>query len=133
MQQQEMELRAEAARANAPAVRPVGRLCMGPATRPAPAPKRQVDRFSASTHVQAPPAELARRLLVLVQLSAHTDSLTLLLFLVVTSIPAIKPAVQEREAAARQQSSRFGCAWKYSGTDGDSKSRGDPEQVQLQQ
>eukprot|EP00983_Pelagomonas_calceolata_P014055 450016-Pelagomonas_calceolata.AAC.7 len=40
-QEQEMELRAEAARPNAPAVRPVGRPCMGPATRPAPAPKRQ--------------------------------------------------------------------------------------------
>eukprot|EP00983_Pelagomonas_calceolata_P123408 1161001-Pelagomonas_calceolata.AAC.6 len=97
--------------AKAPAVRPVGRPCMGPAMRPAPCPERQVDRPSASTHVQAPPAEL-QRLLVLVQLS--TTHLTLLLFLAITSIPAIKAAVQAREAAfaARLQSSRFGCAWK---------------------
>eukprot|EP00983_Pelagomonas_calceolata_P066225 1148921-Pelagomonas_calceolata.AAC.3 len=76
MQQQEQELRAEAARANAPAVRPVGRLCMDPATRPAPAPERPVGRPRASTHVQAPPVE-PERLLVHVQLSAHTDSVTL--------------------------------------------------------
>eukprot|EP00983_Pelagomonas_calceolata_P085932 1156659-Pelagomonas_calceolata.AAC.2 len=96
-----MELRAEAARANAPAVRPVGRPRMSPATRPAPAPKRQVERPSASTHVQAPPAE-PEMLLALVQLSAHTDSLTLLLL---NSIPAIKAAVQAREVAkaAEQQ------------------------------
>eukprot|EP00983_Pelagomonas_calceolata_P068471 1149940-Pelagomonas_calceolata.AAC.1 len=35
-QEQEMELRTEAARANAPAVRPVGRPRMGPATRSCP-------------------------------------------------------------------------------------------------
>eukprot|EP00983_Pelagomonas_calceolata_P037707 1136473-Pelagomonas_calceolata.AAC.1 len=84
-EQQEVGLRSEAARANAPAVRPVGSPRMGPATRPALAPKRQVDRPSAGTHVQAPPAE-PERLLVLVQLSAHTDSLTLQLLI---RIPAI--------------------------------------------
>eukprot|EP00983_Pelagomonas_calceolata_P025524 802187-Pelagomonas_calceolata.AAC.2 len=59
-QEQEMELRAEAALVSAPAVRPVGRPRMGPATCPAPAPERQVFRPSASTHVQAPPAEPER-------------------------------------------------------------------------
>eukprot|EP00983_Pelagomonas_calceolata_P027174 854574-Pelagomonas_calceolata.AAC.1 len=97
MQQQEMELRAEAARANAPAVRPVGRPHMDPAMRPAPAPKRPVGRPCASTHVQAPPAE-PERLLVLFQLSAHTDSVTLQLL---TNILAINAAVQAREAAAK--------------------------------
>eukprot|EP00983_Pelagomonas_calceolata_P048015 1140881-Pelagomonas_calceolata.AAC.3 len=69
---------------------------MGPAC-PAPAPKKQVDRPNAGTHVQAPPAE-PKTLFVLVQLSAHTDSLTSLLL---TSIPAIKAAVQAMEAAAK--------------------------------
>eukprot|EP00983_Pelagomonas_calceolata_P069140 1150265-Pelagomonas_calceolata.AAC.1 len=43
--------------------RQVDMPCMGPATRPAPAPKRQVDMPSACTlHVQAPPAELVESL-----------------------------------------------------------------------
>eukprot|EP00983_Pelagomonas_calceolata_P002950 97125-Pelagomonas_calceolata.AAC.2 len=57
------------------------------------APKSHVDRPSASTHVQAPPAESVRSL-VLIQLSGDTDSLTLLLLI---NIPAVKAAVQARE------------------------------------
>eukprot|EP00967_Tisochrysis_lutea_P023849 scaffold27392_cov18-Tisochrysis_lutea.AAC.1 len=57
-QEQETQLRAEAARDDAPAVRPVGMPCMGPATRRANAPKRQVNRPNASIHVQASRAEL---------------------------------------------------------------------------
>eukprot|EP00983_Pelagomonas_calceolata_P030882 970231-Pelagomonas_calceolata.AAC.1 len=90
-QQLDMELRLQE-----PTPQKSGRA-VGPATRPAPAPKKQVDRPSASTDVQAPPAE-PERLLVLVQLSVHTASLTLLLL---TSIPADEAAVQAREAAAK--------------------------------
>eukprot|EP00967_Tisochrysis_lutea_P117021 scaffold188935_cov20-Tisochrysis_lutea.AAC.1 len=41
-QEQEVEHRAEAARINAPAVRPMGRPRMDPAMSPVPAPKRPV-------------------------------------------------------------------------------------------
>ena len=91
-QEQEMELRAEAAKANAPAVRPVGRPRIDPATRPAPEPKRPVGRPKASTYVQAPPPE-PESLLVLVQLSAQTDGVTVQLL---TSTPAINAALQAR-------------------------------------
>eukprot|EP00983_Pelagomonas_calceolata_P116979 1160372-Pelagomonas_calceolata.AAC.6 len=98
-QEQKMELRAKAERANSPAVRCVGRLCSDPATHPAPAPKRLVGRPRASTHVQAPTAE-PERLLVLVQLSAHAERVTF----TSSSLPAFQQMLRRckaREAAAK--------------------------------
>ena len=125
-QEQEMELRAEAAKANAPAVRPVGRPHIDPATRPAPEPKRPVGRPKASTYVQAPPPE-PESLLVLVQLSAQTDGVTMQLL---TSTPAINAALQAREAAAKAAQQRR--AWKVKqgreGQEGKQGQRGRPRQ-----
>eukprot|EP00983_Pelagomonas_calceolata_P016637 524549-Pelagomonas_calceolata.AAC.5 len=99
-----MELRAEAERANAPAARYVGRLCIDPATHPAPAPKRLVGRPRASTHVQAPTAE-PEGLLVLVQLSAHADGLSLQLF---TRIPTINCTSCASKRGTREVSKQKG-------------------------
>eukprot|EP00983_Pelagomonas_calceolata_P130479 1161687-Pelagomonas_calceolata.AAC.10 len=115
-QEKEMELRAT------PAVRPVGRPHMGPASRPAPVPKRPVDRPCASTHVQAPPAKPGR-LLVFVQLSAHTDSLK--------SLQLFAPAFQQLKQQCKQGSraaslgahgTRVALMWQ--------QVRGNPEEVQ---
>jgi len=58
-QQEELaQQRRKQAAASAPAIRPVGRPPMDPASRPLPKEKRPVGRPRASTRMQAPPPEV---------------------------------------------------------------------------
>eukprot|EP00983_Pelagomonas_calceolata_P106194 1159208-Pelagomonas_calceolata.AAC.1 len=81
--------------------RPVRRPCMGPAMRPTPAPKRQVDRPGASTHPPRQTADFAA-------LNQH-------------------PSIQSSRTSRQQVRVRVEVGWHWPGG---SKSRGDPEEVQ---